>query len=175
MTMPTKIIGIEIPPLPTDPRALTLFNLNFPVTLQPETTDGGLSVDERKWCTQHILGVVNEMIVNSNDPYAQKFNLYIASRIVDIAAVDATAQDAPGAKDVLQDAMCYTDGNIWGIGDPASTNAPPNYIPGMHSSGSINKNEDGYEYPPGNNKYSGPYSAFTVMDSKGTKGPPQPY
>jgi hypothetical protein len=172
--IPNTIIGIEIQPVPTDPRALQLFHMNFPVTLPPVTTAADMTEDERKWCTSQILGQVNELIVNGTDPYAMKYSLYIASRIVDVAAVKESAREARAAKAEIQDAECYTDGNLWGVGDPKG-NPPPNYIPGMHSSISYNVEEKGYRYPPGSDDYEGPYMSFTVLDSKGTNGPPKPY
>ncbi len=172
--IPSTIIGLPIAPPPDTPHGWAIFNIGWPMTMPPRTTTNDLTDDERKWCTAQIMGPVNEMLVNSSDPYAMKFNIYIACRIVDVAAVDPLAQQAVAAKSVLQDSMCYADGQLWRVGDPVAT-PPPNYIQGMHSSTSIGYQSPGYKYPPGNAQYSGPYPSFTTLDSHGTHGPPKPY
>lgn len=172
--VPPSIIGIPIADPPTTPAGWSVFRANFSVPLQAPTTTNELTTDERAWCTSQILGRVRDMIVNSTEPYADKFSNQVAARIVDIAAVDPEAQELQAAKSTLQDAMCFVDGQLWGVGDPKGT-PPPNYIPGMKSSISYNESEKAYRYPPGSSQYTGPYSSFTVLDSKGTNGPPEPY
>jgi hypothetical protein len=128
--------GVQIPVLPTDPRALYLLGQQNPV--RNTMPQNGLTDVERVWIAEWTYPVVIEQITAMG---LQRWHPYIMYRHIDNYA------------EGLQASAFYCRFNEWTSYDPTA-----NYIPDLYySNTSRAPGEQGYKYPPSSPYYSGPY------------------